>query len=201
MHAYLISFPLQGRDLHMTLFKAFERLGVKDFLPSNPSKKSVIFHTNGRFIIARVKSPLEGAISVSKETLNATQGSTISGLVTLSRDQSKMFSPEQQKEFIAKHGRLPKSSENHFNIRMTNEQVKDYITSLFERSGMSLIDFKISDSPLAYQMMSKRKKVFKTMDISFHATITDIAAFEHAWLNGIGQLKTYGFGMLRVGVI
>lgn len=202
MKAYLISFPQQGNDLHMTLFKALEREGIRDFSPDNPRRKSIVFHTTGKYIIARTNGALDQASTpVSCETLDAINGSLISGIVTLSRDRKAMVSKEERIAFIQKHGRLPKTNENHKNIRMTDDQVNEYIPTLFEKAGLSDIEIKISESPLSYQAMSKRKKNFKTMDISFTAKIVDIEAFEYAWFNGIGQIKTYGFGMIRAGII
>ena len=202
MKAYLISFPQQGNDLHMTLFKALEREGIRDFSPDNPRRKSIVFHTTGKYIIARTNGALDQASTpVSCETLDAINGSLISGIVTLSRDRKAMVSKEGRIAFIQKHGRLPKTNENHKNIRMTDDQVNEYIPTLFEKAGLSDIEIKISESPLSYQAMSKRKKNFKTMDISFTAKIVDIEAFEYAWFNGIGQIKTYGFGMIRAGII
>ena len=198
MQANLFVLPQRGNDLHMTLFKQLERDGVKEFLPDNENRKSLTFHTNGKYIIARTNTSLEQhGIPMSVETLDAENGSVITGRVTLSRDRKIMTSQEERAEFVAKHNRLPKSGENHKNIRMTDEQVTEYIPELFKKAGLNADVFKISDSPLNYQAMSKRKKNFKTMDISFVATVTDIEAFEQAWFNGIGQVKTYGFGMIR----
>ena len=202
MQAYLIFLPQQGNDLHMTLFKAFERAGILDFSPDNPRRKNMVFHTNGKHIIARTNEVLDQCpIPMVSETLDAVNGSLISGVVTLSRERRIMVPREERQAFIDKHGRLPKSNENHRNIRMTDDQVNEYIPTLFEKAGLSDVEFKISASPLSYQAMSKRKKNFKTMDISFTAKITDLEAFEHAWFNGIGQVKTYGFGMIRAGII
>ena len=201
MQSYLMFLPQQGNDLHMTLFKALERSGIKDFAPDNPQRKNIVFHTNGKHIIARTSSVLDGnPIPMSKETLDVVNGSEIQAIVTLSRDRRIMTSKEEREAFIKKHKRLPKSNENHINIRMTDDDVNAYIPTLLEKAGLSDVVFKISDSPLSYQDMSKRRKSFKTMDISFTAKVTDLEAFEQAWLNGIGQVKTYGFGMIRAAV-
>lgn len=201
MQAYLFYLPQQGNDLHMTLLKAFERNGILDFSPDNPKRKSLVFHTNGKIIHARTNAKLDNPnIGMSTEKLDVENGSVIIGKVTLSRDRSMMISPEKREAFIREHNRLPKSSENHVTRRMTDEQVNEYIPNLFAKAGMSIIEFKISESPLRFHALSSHKKKLKTMDISFTATITDIEAFEHAWFNGIGQKKTYGFGMIRAGL-
>lgn len=198
MQANLFFIPQQGNDLHMTLFKKLEREGIQYFLPDNPNRKSLVFHTNGKYIVARTNTPLDLlSFPATTETLNAVNGSKVTGSITLSRDRKIMTSPEERAEFFNKHKRLPKSGENHRNIRMTDEQVLEYIPQLFAKAGLEIEDFNISNSPLNYQAMSKRKKNIKTMDISFTATVTDVLAFEEAWINGIGQLKTYGFGMIR----
>ena len=198
MKANLFFLPQRGNDLHMTLFKKFECEGIQHFLPDNPNRKTLTFHTNGKYIIGRTNTPLDSIpLPMTVEVLDVVNGSKITGNVTLSRDRKIMTSPEERAEFISKHNRLPKSGENHRNIRMTDEQVLEYTPRLFEKAGLNIEVFNIVDSPLNYQAMSKRKKNFKTMDISFTATVTDIAAFESAWLNGIGQFKTYGFGMIR----
>lgn len=202
MQAYLMFLPQQSNDLHMTLFKAFERAGIQDFAPDNPQRKSIVFHTNGKYIIARTREVLDGSpIPMAVETLDAVNGSEIRGIVTLSRERKIMTSKEERAAFIEKHNRQPKTNENHINIRMTDEDVNAYIPGLFEKAGLSDVVFKISSSPLSYQAMSKRRKNLKTMDISFTAKITDLEAFEQAWFNGIGQVKTYGFGMIRGVVI
>ena len=202
MQAFLMVLPLQSNDLHMTLFKAFERLGINDFAPGNPNKKPIIFHTDGKYIIARTDKPLEnGMVPMRSETLDASHGCIISGVVTLSRERKVMTPKEERLAFIEKHQRLPKTNENHVNIRMTDEQVNDYIPTLFERAGLAIEEFKISESPLSYQVMSKRRKSLKTMDINFRAKVEDLEAFEDAWINGIGQVKTYGFGMIRAVVV
>lgn len=198
MQAYLIVLPQQGNDLHGTLFNALRQAGIKDFLPENPDRKSIVFHTNGKHIIARTNGVLENSpIPMISETLNVNEGDRIRGVVTLSRDRQTMIAPEDRAAFLEKHGRLPKTSENHKYIRMTDDDLSEYIPSLFAKAGLVDVQFKPSNSPLSYQQMAKRKKSFKTVDINFEAKIADLVAFEQAWFNGIGKTKTYGFGMIR----
>lgn len=198
MQAYLIFLPQQGNDLHGTLFNAFRHFGIKDFLPDNPDRKSIVFHTNGKHIIARANAPLKNnQIPFVEETLDVKEGDTIRGIVTLSRDRQIMIPKEERLAFIKNNGRLPKTNENHKYIRMTDDDLNEYIPGLLAKAGLVEIKFKATNSPLNYQLMSKRKKSFKTVDINFEAKVADLTIFEHAWLNGIGKTKTYGFGMIR----
>ena len=202
MQAYLIVLPKQGNDLHGTLFNALRQVGIKDFLPENPDRKSIVFHANGKHIIARINGVLENSpIPMISETLNVNKGDRIRGVVTLSRDRKVLIAPKDRAALIEELGRLLKTNENHKCIRMTDDDLNEYIPYLFAKAGLVDVQFKPSESALNHHRLTKRNKSFKTVDINFEAKIADLGAFEQAWVKGIGQSKTYGFGMIRAVVI
>lgn len=198
MKAALFMLPQQNNDLHSTLFNTLRELGIKDFLPSNPDRKRIVFYSNGKFIVARFSSPVEQSqIPVIEETLDVKQGSQITAIVTLNRDRQILIPKEEREAFIAAKGRLPKSSENHKYIRMTDEDLAEYAPALLGKAGLKIIELKIAPSPITKILMKKHGLYYKPVDVSFKAEITDIEAFTKAWYEGVGRTKTYGFGMIR----
>lgn len=198
MKASLLMLPQQNSDLHSTLFNMLRQLGIKDFLPNNVDRKRIVFHSNGKFIVARLSEPLDQAVvPLIEENLDVQNSDHITAIVTLNRDRQIMISPEERKLFQERFNRLPKSSESHKYIRMTDDDLIEYVPKLLEKAGLKVGELKITESPLPKITMKKRGFYYKPVDISFSAEIIDITAFSKAWYEGIGRTKTYGFGMIR----
>lgn len=198
MKAMMFMLPQQGSDLHSTLFNKLRELRINDFCPSNPERNRIVFYSNGQFIVARCSAPINSTLlPLIDENLNVEKGSRIKAIVTLNRDRQIMCSKDERVAFIEKHGRLPKSSENHKYIRMSDIQVAEYAPIILERAGLRIIDLKVSPSPITKISMTKRGLHYKPVDVSFEAEIMDLEAFSKAWYEGVGRTKTYGFGMIR----
>lgn len=199
MIGFHMAIPYIDSDVHGAVFRTLAAAKIRDFFPDNPNRKSIVFAPFNEYIIIRSSGDVPKA-SAKKVTLDVVSGDSITGSVTLSRDLQIMRSKEERMAFEKKHGRRAKNAENHEYIKLEGERLDNYLTKLFTKAGLSDFEYKEGVSTRKHHLAKRgdTAKPLETMEISFTAKIVDLEAFEHAWLNGIGRYKTYGFGMLRV---
>lgn len=199
MIGYHMAIPYVDSDVHGAVFRTMASANIRDFLPDNPNRKSIVFAPFNEYIIIRSSGDIPKALA-KKVTLDVTCGDSITGSVTLSRNLQVMRSKEERMAFEKQHGRKAKNAENHDYIRLEGERLDNYLSKLFTKAGLSDFEYKEGVSTRKEHAIKRSNisKPLETMEISFTAKIVDLEAFENAWLNGIGRYKTYGFGMLRV---
>lgn len=201
LKAYNFFIPKRNNDLHGTLFSTLTLAGVKDFVPENPNRSKVQLATDGFNIICRASTQPNHPIASREEVLEVNAGDTVRGIVTLSSYKQCAFTKEETEEFKRKHNRMPTSTESHPYKMLNDDEFRDLYTKLLANAGLEITRHVVNPNPVGAFKMAKAKKFFKALDVAFEAKVTDLEKLEFVWFNGIGRVKTYGFGMIRIQVV
>lgn len=186
LKGYLFALPKRGNDLHSQVFKALKTAHVSQF-----TKEKLQLCAVDDLIICRSNNPVEnGKIATVVESYTFSEGDKVPFTISLT--------PKVEVALRDETGRFyhPKRSK-YVSMDPESEDFKEYLTTLFEKHGMSRItSLLIQEEPLVY--VNKAHRCFPCAKIVGETRITNEEKFANAFQRGIGRQKTYGFGMLRV---
>lgn len=198
-HEFIV--PADGPDLHGKLFNTLKNANINEFSPNSKDSKKVIFHCEQNFLFCQTAQKPTSNIPTRLKTLSVNTNSAIKGWVTLSNYRSCGRTPQESQAYLDKHGQLPKGSASKIYRLLNDEQFEDMYTRLFKQNGIVLTGSSKTRHPLNAFDLSKASKQLNAWEVYFEGFIENLDLFEHAWHNGVGRTKTYGFGKLRVETI
>ncbi|WP_436659651.1 hypothetical protein [Acinetobacter sp. P1(2025)] len=197
--ANLFAIRKTSSDLHTKVFDTLRNAGIAEF--SKEGGQKIIFASKEERIVARVACELP-SVKTIREELDVAKGSRIKFLLTLPTEVVRAYPSERNREFMRLNNRMPSYRESHTTVfyEADSPEYKEYVLGLLGRNGLTdiSIDSLLYHAPV---YVSKKNRVVHCCDVVATATISDFEVFSTAWFNGVGRLKTYGFGMIRAVAI
>ena len=77
-----------------------------------------------------------------------------------------------------------------------DDKLSEWVKSRLEWSGISVEHMMIVPEGMHTSMRKDVRTFHNSVEVTFVGTVVDAGAFAHAYANGIGQGKAFGFGML-----
>lgn len=179
LSAYKFAIPRFQAYSHGQLFDFFKDKAIPDY-----TEHKVIFAASERFILVRTAHLAKG-IPAKEDVVELKH--KVKGHVLLAS--------LVQKRFYKDDGT---SDQRYVNMLNEPEWFNSHITNLLEKAGLKNIKYEFVTTPPVYAVQKFKRSAIPTVDVSFTAEIDNPELLEKAWINGIGRLKTYGFGMLRI---
>lgn len=187
---FAVTHPKGVTDIYKYVFqKMLKKNKVDTFYSSK-----IIYFTNGHHICIRTLASDE-LIPMATESHDLTLGKTISGYVMVPLNRECSFTANEIEEYIAEYGAPPKGNAGKKRKNLTADEAIAFVKTALLNKGLS--DLEITSHTVGPEL-NIMKFTVDTVDIAFTAKVTDLSAFQIAWLHGIGRDKAYGFGMIRL---